>query len=145
MRWVITAVSVLSVLSGCQTGSDILTSNSRPATVTGPTASAIAGDMAGRFAEQVGPPGTMTFKMVKDSSEYATALEAAIKGWGYTIVTDGRVGKKETPVDISWSVDSLDGQILARLSTPLIAISRAYTTTKTGAMPASPLSILQKN
>lgn len=133
------------VLSGCQTADDTLPTSSTPIAVTGATASAIAGDMASRLAEQVGKAGVTTLKMDKDTSEYAAALEAALKGWGYTVIADGTVAKDQKPVEIAWSIDSFEGQILARVSTPDIALGRAYTATSAGATPASPLSIMQRN
>ncbi|KQZ91781.1 conjugal transfer protein TrbH [Agrobacterium tumefaciens] len=141
----IAAIIITAVLSGCQTADDTLTTNSTPITVTGATASAIAGDMASRLAEQVGPANTTTLKMDKDASEYAAALEAALKGWGYTVIADGKAGKDQKPVEVAWSIDSFDGQVLARISTPAIALGRAYTATSAGATPASPLSIMQRN
>lgn len=122
-----------------------MTTNSTPITVTGATASAIAGDMASRLAEQVGPAGTTTLKMEKDTSEFAAALEAALRGWGYTVVTDEKVIKDQKPVEIAWSIDSFDGQVLAKVSTPAVALGRAYMATSSGATPASPLSIMQRN
>ena len=134
-----------ALLSSCQTADDALTTSSTPVAITGPAASAIAGDMASRFAEQVAPAGTTTLKMDKDTSEYAAALEAALKGWGYTVIADGKAGKDQKPVEVAWSIDSFDGQVLARISTPAIALGRAYTATSAGATPASPLSIMQRN
>jgi len=145
MNKTIAAIIITAVLSGCQTADETLTTSSTPISVTGATASAIAGDMASRLAEQVGPAGTTTLKMAKDTSEYAAALEAALKGWGYTVIADGKVGKDQKPVEIAWSVDSFDGQVLARVSTPAIALGRAYTATSAGATPASPLSVMQRN
>ena len=145
MKKTIAAIIMTTVLSGCQTADETLTTSSTPIAVTGATASAIAGDMASRLAEQVGPAGTTTLKMDKDASEYAAALEASLKGWGYTVIADGKVGKDQKPVEIAWSVDSFDGQVLARVSTPAIALGRAYTATSAGATPASPLSIMQRN
>ncbi|MBW8285253.1 MAG: conjugal transfer protein TrbH [Rhizobium sp.] len=145
MRKTIAAIIITSVLSGCQTADETLTTSSASIAVTGATASAIAGDMASRLAEQVGTAGTTTFKMDKDTSEYAAALEAALKGWGYTVIADGKVGKDQKPVEVAWSIDSFDGQVLARVSTPAIALGRAYTATSAGATPASPLSIMQRN
>lgn len=83
--------------------------------------------------------------MDKDTSEYAAALETALKGWGYTVIADGKVGKDQKPIEVAWSIDSFDGQVLARVSTPAIALGRAYTATSAGATPASPLSIMQRN
>ena len=145
MNKIIAAVIITVILSSCQTADETLTTSSTPIAVTGATASAIAGDMASRLAEQVGPANTTTLKMDKDASEYAAALEAALKGWGYTVIADGQVGKDQKPVEIAWSIDSFDGQVLARVSTPAIALGRAYTATSAGARPASPLSIMQRN
>jgi len=145
MRKTLAAIIMTTFLSGCQTADETLTTNSTPVAVTGTTASAIAGDMASRLAEQVGPAGTTTLRMDKDTSEYAAALEAALKGWGYTVIADGKVGKDQKPLEVAWSIDSFDGQVLARISTPSIALGRAYTATSAGATPASPLSIMQRN
>jgi len=145
MNKTIAAIIITAVLSGCQTADETLTTSSTPISVTGATASAIAGDMASRLAEQVGPAGTTTLKMAKDTAEYAAALEAALKGWGYTVIADGKVGKDQKPVEVAWSIDSFDGQVLARVSTPAVALGRAYTATSAGATPASPLSIMQRN
>lgn len=135
-----------ALLSSCQTADDALTTSSTPVAITGPAASAIAGDMASRLAEQIGPAGaTTTIKMETYTSEFASALEAALKGWGYTVVTDGKVAKDVTPVEIAYAIEGFDGQVLAQVSTPSIALGRAYTPTVAGAVPASPLSILQRN
>jgi len=137
---------VAALLSGCQTAEDAMTTSSTPVAVTGRAASAIAGDMASRLAEQLGPTSaTTTIKMEKDTSEFAAALEAALKGWGYTVITDGKVAKDVKPVELAYAIDGADGQVLARVSTPSIALGRAYTPTAAGATPASPLSIMQRN
>ncbi|MCV9947538.1 conjugal transfer protein TrbH [Rhizobium sp. BT-175] len=137
---------VVALLSGCQTADDELTTSSTPVAVTGPAASAIAGDMASRLAEQIGPASAATtIKMEKDPSEFATALEAALKGWGYTVVTDGKVAKDVKPVELAYAIEGFDGQVLVQVSTPSIALGRAYTPTAAGATPASPLSIMQRN
>jgi hypothetical protein len=145
MKKTIAAIIITAILSGCQTADATLTMNSTPIAVTAATASAIAGDMASRLAEQVGPAGTTTLKIDKDTSEYAAALEAALKGWGYTVIADGKAGKGQKSIEVAWSIDSFDGQILARISTPAIALGRAYTATSSGATPSSPLSVMQRN
>jgi hypothetical protein len=144
MRRLLPLLLTAILLIGCQTTEDTLATGSAPAAISGPAASAIAGDMASRLAEQIGPAGSTTIKMDKGTSEFATALEAALKGWGYSVVTDGKVGKGAKPVELSYSIDNIDGQILAQLSTPSIALGRAYTATAAGATPASPLSIMQR-
>lgn len=145
MNKTIAAIIITAVLSGCQTADETLPTSSPPISVTGTTASVIAGDMASRLAEQLGPAGTTTLKMEKDTSEYAAALQAALKGWGYAVVTDKKVSQDQKPVEFAWSIDSFDGQILAQVSTPTVALGRVYTTTSSGATPASPLSVMQRN
>ena len=145
MQALLILVLAAAFLSGCQTADDALATNSAPVPVSGPAASAIAGDMASRLAEQIGPAGATTIMMNKDKSEFATALEAALKGWGYAVITDGKVGKDVKPVELAYSIDGADGQVLARLSTPSVALGRAYAATTAGAVPASPLSIMQRN
>jgi hypothetical protein len=145
MRTLLILPILANLLSGCQTADDGLNTSSALVSLTGPAASAIAGDMASRLAEQVGPSGTTTIKMETDKSEFAIALEAALKGWGYAVITDGKVGKDVKPIKLAYSVDGADGQALARLSTPSIALGRVYTVTGGGAVPASPLSIMQRN
>ncbi len=145
MRKLLQVILASAFLSGCQTADGGLGTSSAPVPVTGPAASAIAGDIASRLAEQIGPAGTTTIKMEKDTSEFSTALEAALKGWGYTIITDGKVGKDVKPIELAYSIDGVDGQVLARLSTPSVALGRAYAATTAGATPASPLSIMQRN
>lgn len=146
MRKLLAYFIMVALLSGCQTADDALTISSTPVAVTGPAASAIAGDMASRLAEQIGPAAaTTTIKMEKDASEFASALEAALKGWGYTVVTDGKIAKDVKPVELAYAIEGSDGQVLVQVSTPSIALGRAYTPTAAGAVPASPLSIMQRN
>ncbi|SCB49606.1 conjugal transfer protein TrbH [Rhizobium multihospitium] len=145
MRGFLSLILTAVLLAGCQTAGDGLTGGAAPTPVTGPAASTIAGDMASRLAEQIGPAGNTTIKMNKESSEFATALEAALKGWGYAVVTDQTVEKGTKAIELAYSIDSVDGRVLARLSTPPIALGRAYTTTATGAVPASPLSVMRRD
>lgn len=145
MRTVIIALLVAIALSSCQATDEALTTESTPSVITGPAASAIAGDMASRLAEQMGPAAKVPIKMDKDSSEFSTALEAALKGWGFAVITDGKVDKVVKPIELAYSIDSADGQILARLWTPSVAISRVYVPTAAGADPVSPLSKLEMN
>ena len=146
MRKLFAFFIAVALLSSCQTSDDALTTSSTPVAVTGPAASAIAGDMASRLAEQIGPAGaTTTIKMKTDTSEFASALEAALKGWGYTVVTDGKVAKDVKPIELAYAIEGFDGQVLVQVSTTSIALGRAYTPTAAGAVPTSPLTIMQRN
>lgn len=134
-------------LSGCQTGTDALTTSAAPSTVSSPAASAIAGDLAGRFAEQAGPI-TTPIKLHTDRSDFSTALEAALKGWGFTVVTDEKADLvKDTakPIELAYSLIVDDGQVLARLSSETLELGRAYSISADGATPSSPLSLMKRN
>lgn len=145
MRRLLPIILAAALLAGCQSTDETLSISSTPVAVTGPAASAIAGDMASQLAEQMGPAGTTTIKMEKDRSDFAVALEAALRGWGYKVITDEKVAKDVKPVELAYSLDGVDGQVLARVWTPSVALSRAYTATAAGATPASPLSRMQRN
>lgn len=145
MRTLIVPILLAIFLSGCQATDEALSTDSTPAAISSPAASAIAGDMASRLAEQMGPATKVPIKMDKDSSEFSTALESALKGWGFAVITDGKVDKAATPIELAYSIDSVDGQVLARLWTPSISISRVYAPTAAGADPVSPLSKIEMN
>ncbi|MBA8907996.1 conjugal transfer protein TrbH [Aminobacter ciceronei] len=130
-------------LAGCQAmNADGLVASSAPPEISGPAASAIAGDMVSRLAEHVGP-GTGTILLKPDGSPFGGALEDSLKTWGYAVVSD-QDAKGEKLIALAYVIDSHDGQVLARLSTSSIDLGRAYTTTATGAAPASPLSVMRR-
>lgn len=130
-------------LAGCQsldTGGRV--ASAAPPEISGPAASAIAGDMVSRLAEQVGP-GTATIRLKRDGSPFGEALEASLKTWGYAVVTEQKPDDKK-PIQLAYVVDSYDGQVLARLSTTTVELGRAYDVTPAGATPASPLSVMRR-
>lgn len=148
MRRFLTALIFIALsLSACQTSPEGLTESIAPSDITGAAASTIAGDMAARFAEQAGSTGA-TIRLHSEASEFAVALEAALKGWGYVVVTDDTPtkGRKNTErVDLAYSLVSTDGQVLARLSTDTLELGRAYSVSNGVATPASPLSLMKRN
>jgi len=139
------AVCALSIiLFGCQSlGTDGLAASEAPADISGPAASAIAGDMVSRLAEQIGP-GTATVSLKQDSSPFGQALEAALKGWGYAVVTDQKMDGATRTVPLAYVLVPYEGQVLARLSTKSVELGRAYTVTQAGAQPTSALSVMQR-
>ncbi|ACM39531.1 MULTISPECIES: conjugal transfer protein TrbH [Rhizobium/Agrobacterium group] len=144
LRSLAAACALALLLSGCQSlGTDGLTSSNAPTEISGPAASAIAGDMVSRLAEQIGP-GTATVSLRQDSSPFGQALEAALKGWGYAVVTDQKTDSTKRTVPLGYVVIPFEGQVLARLSTNSVELGRAYTVTATGAQPASALSVMQR-
>lgn len=143
MRRVIAVLLLSGALSGClASGTDGLVESSAPPEISGPAASAIAGDMVTKLAEQIGPAnGTIILK--PDSSPFGQALETSLKSWGYAVATDQKTdGQKEIP--LAYVVDSHEGQVLVRMSTSTVELGRAYRTTMSGASPASPLSVMRR-
>lgn len=134
---------VCALIASCQAmNADGLVTSSAPSEISGPAASAIAGDMVSRLAEHVGP-GTGTILLKPDGSPFGGALEGSLKTWGYAVVSDQKPdGEKLVP--LAYVIDSHDGQVLARLSTSTIDLGRVYTTTATGAAPVSPLSVMRR-
>ncbi|MEB2846616.1 conjugal transfer protein TrbH [Rhizobiales bacterium RZME27] len=142
MRRLATILLLMTFASGCQTMDDVEAINSGPPVVSGAAAGVIAGDMASRLAEAVPTRSAPSLRMRKDDTEFATALEAALKGWGYKLVTDDSTPSPK-PVELSYSLYSFEGQVLARLTTPTTALGRTYNVAADGASPSSPLSIMQ--
>ncbi|AHK05236.1 conjugal transfer protein TrbH (plasmid) [Agrobacterium radiobacter] len=139
------AACILTVLlSGCQSiDTEGLVASNAPPEISGPAASAIAGDMVSRLAEQIGP-GKATVALKVDTSPFGQALEAALKGWGYAVVTDQKTDSGMTIVTLAYVIISFDGQVLARLSTNSVELGRAYTVTSTGATATSALSLMRR-
>lgn len=132
------------LLSGCQSmGTDGLVASNAPAEISGPAASAIAGDMVSRLAEQIGP-GKATVGLKADASPFGQALEATLKGWGYAVVTDQRTDDGTKIIPLAYVIMPFDGQVLARLSTDNVELGRAYNVTASGAAPASALSLMRR-
>ncbi len=132
------------LLSGCQTmGTGGLVASAAPTEVSGPAASAIAGDMVSRLAEQIGP-GKATVGLKPDTSPFGQALETALKGWGYAVVTNQKTDSGAKVIPLAYVIVPFDGQVLARLSTDSVELGRAYTLTASGATPASALSLMRR-
>ncbi len=130
-------------LAGCASfGSSPLVASSAPADLSGAAASAIAGDMVTKLAEQVGP-GSGTIVLKPDGTPFGQALETSLKNWGYAVATDQKTGGEKT-IPLAYVIESYNGQVLARLSTGSVELGRAYAATASGASPASPLSIMQR-
>lgn len=131
-------------LSGCSTlGPDGLVTSSAPAELSAPAASAVAGDLVPRLAEQIGQ-GKATVILQSDGSAFGSALETSLRGWGYTVTTE-QESKDPTAIKLAYVLTSVDGQILARLSTGTIELGRVYAATANGAQPASPISLMKRS
>lgn len=137
------ALVLAATLAACQTlGGTGLVASTVTTELTPEAATSMAGDMVGRFAEQVGP-GNTTIVLAPDGSVFGQALEASLKGWGYAIVTDQQT-KGTTTVPLAYVVDAFEGSVLVRLSTASVDITRMYKLGATGAEPVSPVSVMQR-
>ncbi|WP_430246236.1 conjugal transfer protein TrbH [Neorhizobium sp. DAR64861/K0K2] len=144
IRNFVAACTLAALLSGCQSiGTDSLVASTAPPEISGPAASAIAGDMVSRLAEQIGP-GKATVALKVDASPFGQALEAALKGWGYAVVTDQKTDSGTTVIPLAYVILPFDGQVLARLSTNSVELGRAYSVTASGATPTSALSLMRR-
>ena len=138
------ACAIAILLSRCQTmETEGLVSSSAPPEISGPAASAIAGDMVSRLAEQIGP-GKATVALKTDTSPFGQAMDAALKGWGYAVVTDQKTDSGTTVIPLAYVILDVDGQVLARLSTNSVELGRAYSVTVSGATPASAVSLMRR-
>lgn len=143
IRPAIAALFIATFLSGCSTiGADGLVASTAPAELSAPAASAVAGDLVPRLAEQIGQ-GKATIVLKPDSSAFGSALETSLRGWGYAVTTDQET-KDPKAIRVAYVLASIDGQILARLSTGAIEIGRVYAATAAGAQPASPVSVMKR-
>ena len=144
IRALATAGTFAILLSGCQSmEAESLVTSSAPPEISGPAASAIAGDMVSRLAEQIGP-GKATVALKSDKSPFGQALEAALKGWGYAVITDQKTDQGTKVIPLAYVISSADGQVLARLSTSSVELGRAYAVTAAGATPASALTLMRR-
>ncbi len=144
IRTLAAACTIAILLSGCQSmGTDGLVASNAPPEISGPAASAIAGDMVSRLAEQIGP-GKATIALNPDTSPFGQALETALKGWGYAVVTDQKTDNGTKIIPLAYVIVPVDGQVLARLSTDSVELGRAYAVTASGATPASALSLMRR-
>lgn len=139
-----TVLIAATLLSGCQTLlTGGITASTAPADLPAAAASAVAGDLVPRLAEQIGP-GQATIVLTPDGSAFGTALETSLRTWGYAVTTDPDA-KDQHAIRLAYIVTAMDGQVLARLSTASLDISRIYTSTPAGASPASPLSVMRRS
>lgn len=130
-------------IAACQTlGSEGLIASSAPAELSSSTADTIARDLAGHLVEHIGP-GTGTILLSSADAPFASALEAALRAKGYAIAREGAAGEGAS-IPLAYVVDRGDEEILVRLSTKTLDLTRTYRETPTGAVPSSPLSLQQR-
>ncbi|WP_036792695.1 conjugal transfer protein TrbH [Pleomorphomonas koreensis] len=141
-------VMAAALVSGCAGlgldafGTSGVVASTAPTEMTTMAASAIAGDLVPRLAEQLGQ-GKAIIVLKPDSSAFGAALEAALRTWGFAVTMEEKV-KDQSGIRLAYVVAPVDGQILVRFSTSSLEIGRIYATSGTGAIPASPISVMQR-
>lgn len=105
-------------------------------------AAAVADDMSYIMSSHIGP-GEGTIVLKPDGSAFASALEEFLRRRGYAVnLSDDVQGGDRIP--LAYVIDSFEGAIMARISTPTVELTRSYSTTETGALPASPVSVMRR-
>ncbi|NLS20286.1 conjugal transfer protein TrbH [Rhizobium sp. P40RR-XXII] len=138
------AVALLLLASGCQSlGPGGLVTSRASADIPAAAATAIASDMANRFTEHV-DPSSGAIGLKQDGSPFGQALEAALKGRGYAVISNQKTDGSGAIIPLAYVVEPFEGQVLARLSTKDVELSRAYTVNGGGASPTSPLSVMRR-
>lgn len=140
------ALILTIALAGCATfgmGGTASLVSTDAAQVSAPVAGVIAEDLVGRLAEVVGP-GTGTIALRPDSSAFAIALDTSLRKWGYAVTADDKT-EIAGAIPLNYILDTLDGSVLARLSTPAVDLGRAYALTAAGAEPSGPLSVMLRS
>ncbi len=132
-----------TTLGACQTlGGAGLIASTVTTQLTPISAAAIAGDMVGQLAAHHGPGGT-TLRLRSDSSAFGHALEETLRATGYAVVSDTPGGNGV--VELAFVVDSFEGNVLVRLSSTALDLTRMYRVEGESAVPMSPMSVLQRD
>ena len=133
----------LVLLAACQTmGGTGLIQSEVTAELSAEAADSIAADMVGRLAEHIGP-GSTTIALRGNDLVFGPALEASLRDKGYAVVTDQATNQAAVE-PLAYSVDQFEDGVLVRISTLKIELTRMYTLGTTGAVPTSPLSVMQR-
>lgn len=131
-----------ALVGGCQAAPSSQTVDMRPGEISGNSESAIAGDMASRFAETIGNQQLPEVHLSASSDQSRAALATALSLWGYSVVqqpNDAKAMKAATTV--AYDLTAFEDLVLARISTPNLTLTRAYRTNPGGAEPTTPLAV----
>ncbi len=141
-RLIVVACFVLPT-AACQTfGTEGLIASSAPAELSNVTADTIARDLVGKLVDHIGP-GTGTIVLASSDAPFASSLEGALRAKGYAVTRDGAAGEAAS-IPLAYVVTSGGGEIMVRLSTKTLDLTRTYRETPAGAVPSSPVSIMQR-
>ncbi|MFK4259373.1 conjugal transfer protein TrbH [Agrobacterium tumefaciens] len=138
---VLTVALVSVSLAACTTSGGYFSPQASmdAANLQAPAADAVAADMVARLAEQVGP-GIGTIVLKADKTAFASAFDKHLREWGYAV---DPAATGPNAIALAYTVDSLDGDVIVRVSTRSVELARQYQATTTGAVASSPLSIMK--
>ena len=71
------------------------------------------------------------------------ALEESLRGWGYAVASN-QEASGDTMIPLAYVIDTFEGAVMTRISTPSVELTRSYAMSATGATPTSPLSVMQR-
>jgi hypothetical protein len=142
LRTVFIVAFVSAGLTGCVSDSQYFAPEASidAARLPAEAASAVAADMAGKLSERMGP-STGTIFLRRDGSPFGAAFEESLRRRGLSVSTEK--GSAAGGVPVAYSITSLNGSIMVRLSLPSVELTRTYAISASGASPVSPLSVLQ--
>ncbi|WP_420340689.1 conjugal transfer protein TrbH [Roseibium sp.] len=139
--------ALVAALAGCkttQTGWFNPATSMDAAELSVETATAIAEDMVAPLCEHL-DVGTTTIALRRDASEFGLALDKSLRDTGYAVIEADQDVVDGTVTPLAYTVQSDAAQILVRITTPTIELSRSYQATMTGAASLSPISILTRS
>ena len=139
------ALAATFLLSSCQTdtGTEAM-HGPNSISLSESAMAAISGDMVSRLAEQLAP-GTVPLRLDDDQSPHKVTWQSALRSAGYAISAEPTVPAGKRRLAVTYGIDEFEGQILARLAIGTIEVTRGYTATASGAVPATPLSVITRN
>lgn len=135
------SILFIGLAGGCQ-GSPHFSAAEGTIQVSSSAETAIAGDMANHFIESAGKPAPVLLSASTDQS--AEALGAALKQWGYPVISRKDKGSANKPeLEIAYSITAFEDVVLAQLATPAFTLSRAYRADTSGARATNALAVIR--
>lgn len=135
-------MAMIATLPGCATtgGYFAPVASVDAAQLDGAAANSVAADLATQLEQHVGA-GTGTIALKTDRSAFGLALERQLRARGYAVDPEA-TGAESIP--LAFTLDVGDGQVMARLSTSSVELTRFYSISDGAAVPSGPVSVLSR-
>jgi uncharacterized lipoprotein YajG len=136
------AMAMIATLPGCATTGGYFTpvASLDAAQLDPAAANSVATDLVTQLQQHVGA-GTGTIALKTDQSAFALALEQQLRARGYAVDPEAK-GAESIPM--AFTLDLGDGQVMARLSTSSVELTRFYSVSGGAAVPSGPVSVLSR-